>query len=65
MTLDIINDRLRNYEILTKQSELNAIKEISQEIALAGLARAGFLMWSLPKSVYRCNKGMAGGCSKN
>ena len=42
MTLDIINDRLKTYTIETKQSELNAIKEISQEIALAGLARAGF-----------------------
>ena len=38
----IINDRLSNYNRLTKQSELNAIKEISQEIALAGLSRAGF-----------------------
>ncbi len=42
MTIDIINERLKTYTIVTKQSELNAIKEISQEIALAGLARSGF-----------------------
>jgi predicted nucleotidyltransferase component of viral defense system len=42
MTIDIINDRLNSYAIETKQAELNAIKEISQEVALAGLARAGF-----------------------
>lgn len=42
MTIDIINDRLSSYAVDTKQSELNAIKEISQEIALAGLARSGF-----------------------
>jgi predicted nucleotidyltransferase component of viral defense system len=42
MTIDIINDRLNSYAIETKQSELNAIKEITQEVALAGLARAGF-----------------------
>ena len=42
MSIDIISDRLKAYDIKTKQSELNAIKEISQEIALAGLARSGF-----------------------
>lgn len=42
MAIDIINNRLHSYHIETKESELNAIKEISQEIALAGLARAGF-----------------------
>lgn len=42
MTLDIVNDRLKNYDVKTKQAELNAIKEISQEIALAALARSGF-----------------------
>jgi len=42
MTIDIINERLKSYIIETKQAELNAIKEISQEVALAGLARAGF-----------------------
>ncbi|OGO93717.1 MAG: hypothetical protein A3F41_00910, partial [Coxiella sp. RIFCSPHIGHO2_12_FULL_44_14] len=31
----------------TKQSELNAIKEIIQEVALAGLARAGFFKHAL------------------
>lgn len=47
MSTDIINDRLKVYSIDTKQAELNAIKEISQEIALAGLARAGFFKHAL------------------
>jgi predicted nucleotidyltransferase component of viral defense system len=47
MTLDIIHDRLKTYKIETKQSELNALKEISQEIALGGLARAGFFKHAL------------------
>ncbi|PIR11626.1 MAG: hypothetical protein COV52_02375, partial [Gammaproteobacteria bacterium CG11_big_fil_rev_8_21_14_0_20_46_22] len=47
MTLDIINDRLKTYTIETKQAELNALKEISQEVALAGLARAGFFKHAL------------------
>src|SRR3990167_2594550 len=47
MTIDIINDRLKTYAIETKQSELNAIKEIIQEVALAGLARAGFFKHAL------------------
>ncbi len=47
MTIDIINDRLKAYAIVTKQAELNALKEISQEIALAGLARAGFFKHAL------------------
>ncbi len=47
MAIDIINDRLKTYAIETKQAELNAIKEISQEVALAGLARAGFFKHAL------------------
>lgn len=47
MTIDIINDRLKAYTIETKQAELNAIKEISQEITLAGLARADFFKHAL------------------
>ena len=47
MTIDIINDRLKTYTIGTKQAELNALKEISQEVALAGLARAGFFKHAL------------------
>lgn len=42
MNIDIINERLNTYLIDTKQAELNAVKEISQEVALAGLSRAGF-----------------------
>lgn len=42
MAIDIINDRLKTYKLVSKQSEENAIKEICQEIALAGLARQDF-----------------------
>ena len=42
MSIDIISQRLQTYACETKQAEENALKEICQEIALAGLARAGF-----------------------
>jgi hypothetical protein len=42
MTSTIIQERLQSYNPLTKQGELNALKEIYQEIALAGLARSDF-----------------------
>ncbi len=42
MTITIIQERLKNYSPLSKQEELNALKEIYQEIALAGLARSDF-----------------------
>lgn len=42
MTFTIIQERLRSYNPATKQEEINAIKEIYQEIALAGLARSDF-----------------------
>lgn len=42
MTISIIQDRLRSYRSLSKQQELSALKEIYQEIALAGLARSDF-----------------------
>jgi predicted nucleotidyltransferase component of viral defense system len=42
MTITIIQDRLRSYNSLTKQEELSALKEIYQEITLAGLARSNF-----------------------
>ena len=42
MTITIIQERLRNYNPLSKQEELSALKEIYQEIALAGLARSDF-----------------------
>lgn len=47
MTVDIISDRLKAYSVTTRQAELNALKEISQEVALAGLARAGFFKQAL------------------
>lgn len=42
MTITIIQQRLKSYQSLSKQEELNALKEIYQEIALAGLARSDF-----------------------
>lgn len=42
MTITIIQDRLKNYQLFSKQEELSALKEIYQEIALAGLARSDF-----------------------
>lgn len=42
MSLDVIQERLSTYQIETKDVEINALKEICQEIALAGLARANF-----------------------
>jgi predicted nucleotidyltransferase component of viral defense system len=38
----IILDRLKSYNPRSKQEETNALKEIYQEIALAGLARSNF-----------------------
>lgn len=42
MAITIIQERLKNYKALSKQEELNALKEIYQEVALAGLARSDF-----------------------
>ena len=42
MTISIIQERLRSYASQSKQEEINALKEIYQEIALAGLARSDF-----------------------
>lgn len=42
MTIEIIEERLSEYNFESKQDELNALKEICQEIALAGLARSDF-----------------------
>lgn len=42
MSLDIIQERISSYTIQSKEDEENALKEICQEIALAGLARADF-----------------------
>lgn len=42
MTLDLIHQRLSDYNCLDKISEENAIKEICQEIALAALSRSDF-----------------------
>lgn len=42
MSIEIIEQRLMNYECKTRLDEINAIKEISQEIALMALSKAGF-----------------------
>ena len=42
MSLDIVDSRLKEYQPKTKQEEINALKEICQEIALCGLARSDF-----------------------
>ena len=42
MKIDIIQDRLKHYDLRSKQAKENAIKEICQEVALAGLARENF-----------------------
>ncbi len=42
MSLDIVESRLKEYQPKTKQEEINALKEICQEIALCGLARSDF-----------------------
>ena len=42
MSLDIVESRLNEYGPKTKQEEINALKEICQEIALCGLARSNF-----------------------
>lgn len=42
MDIKIIENRIKQYNIQSKQDELNAIKEIMQEIALAALSRTDF-----------------------
>jgi hypothetical protein len=42
MSLDLIKSKLANYNPSTRQEELNAIAEISQELALAALAKGDF-----------------------
>lgn len=42
MSLNIIQERLKAYDCQSKQEELQAMKEMAQEIALAGLARTDF-----------------------
>lgn len=42
MSLDTIQERLSSYTIQSKDDKVNSLKEICQEIALAGLARANF-----------------------
>lgn len=46
MTTTIIQERLNNYKSLSKQDELNALKEIYQEVALSGLARSDFFKFA-------------------
>jgi predicted nucleotidyltransferase component of viral defense system len=40
--ITLIQDRLKDYKARSKQEEIGALKEIYQEIALAGLARSDF-----------------------
>jgi predicted nucleotidyltransferase component of viral defense system len=42
MSIEMIQERLKGYQSISKQEELSALKEIYQEIALAGLARSDF-----------------------
>lgn len=42
MDIRIIEDRIREYKPMSKRDELNAFKEIAQEIALLALSRAEF-----------------------
>lgn len=42
MSIEIIENKLKEYESKTKQEEINALKEICQEIALSGLSRSNF-----------------------
>jgi predicted nucleotidyltransferase component of viral defense system len=42
MSIDLIQRRLNSYHLTSKESELNAVKEIMQEIALCALSRTDF-----------------------
>lgn len=42
MSIDVIKSKLLSYQCNTVDEQLNALKEIAQEIALSALSRAGF-----------------------
>jgi predicted nucleotidyltransferase component of viral defense system len=42
MSIKLIKDRLNDYAPASQRDELNALKELVQEIALCALARASF-----------------------
>jgi len=42
MSIKIIQSKLEQFQAQTPQEEQNALKEITQEVALSGLSRAGF-----------------------
>ena len=42
MSIDVLERKLKEYNVQTKQEEINALKEIYQEIALCGLSRSNF-----------------------
>lgn len=42
MSVDIIQEKLNSYNCRSEQEEENAVREITQEIVLGGLSRAGF-----------------------
>lgn len=42
MSIDVIENRLQRYNCKSRMDEINALKEITQEIALMALSKAGF-----------------------
>lgn len=46
MSLDIIQNRLQQYNCQTRMEEINALKEITQEIALMALSKADFFKYA-------------------
>lgn len=42
MSIEVIEQRLGHYNYKSRVDEINAIKEISQEIALMALSKSGF-----------------------
>lgn len=42
MSIELIQQRLSSYKLMSKESEFNALKEIFQEIALCALSRTDF-----------------------
>ena len=50
MNIEIIQERLESYQCETQLDEENAIKEITQEIALLALSRVDFFK-VLPKTI--------------
>ena len=43
----MLEKMLQRYEVATQEQGYQALREVMQEVALAGLYRAGFLWWYL------------------